>query len=138
MAGSSAAPPSSPPSSVVTLEPTIHDTFAPIAVESTAISALGAWEQYVAAQGDGQSATSLPADITTQLGLLTVPSSSNGPQADWTYTVQNRLVWAYSSPSGCLTTMPGATPSGACRQWIFLDANTGGFVFGTFQRLDGQ
>jgi hypothetical protein len=81
----------------------------------------------------------IPADISYQLGLLTVPPS-----------VTDVLAWGYSSPPGrCpppsgglqpATTRSAAprppAPRGRCIEWTFINADNASNPAGTWQRLD--
>ena len=78
----------------------------------------------------------IPADVSYQLGLLTVPPS-----------VTDVLAWGYSSPPGrCPPPMgdniaaPGSSPAhaprGRCTEWTFINAGNASNPAGTWQRLD--
>ena len=68
----------------------------------------------------------IPADISYQLGLLTVPPS-----------VTDVLAWGYSSPPGpCETTGFGPPPRGRCIEWTFINADNASNPAGTWQRLN--
>jgi hypothetical protein len=77
----------------------------------------------------------IPADLSYQLGLLTVAPS-----------VTDVLAWGYSSPPGaCLYTQvprlssrshaARPTPAGRCIRWTFIDARNASNPAGTWQRL---
>ena len=79
----------------------------------------------------------IPADISYQLGLLTVPPS-----------VTDVLAWGYSSPPGRCpppitagrvrgsSPAPARSPRGRCIQWTFINADDASNPDGTWQRLD--
>ncbi len=78
----------------------------------------------------------IPADISYQLGLLTVPPS-----------VTDVLAWGYSSPPGrCpppiggprpgTAPAPAPSPRGRCIEWTFINADNASNPEGTWQRLD--
>jgi hypothetical protein len=77
----------------------------------------------------------IPADISYQLGLLTVPPS-----------VTDVLAWGFSSPPGRCPppmgdiTAPGSSPApeprGRCIEWTFINADNASNPAGTWQRLD--
>ena len=117
----------------ITIDPQVGETFAP-APSSTApgISAQAAWVQY--AQQNGSTETSIPANMTAQLGLLTLPVGPAGSPGTAgliqnngeAYKALNELVWGYSNPSPCANANPNVTlPPGSCTEWTFLDASTG-------------
>ena len=68
----------------------------------------------------------IPADISYQLGLLTVPPS-----------VTDVLAWGYSStPGPCQTTGFGRPPRGRRIEWTFINADNASNPAGTCRRLN--
>ena len=121
-------------STTITVDPGIHETFAPPAASAQpAITAALAWAQWE--QHAGATITTIPSNTTVQLGLLTLPV---GPYCGAechglivkngiAYTVLNQLAYGYRW-SVC---PPGSTlPAVRCNSWIFLDASTGQMIDG--------
>jgi hypothetical protein len=117
-------------SSMITVDPGIHETFAPppdTVPAMTAREALDAFER---------KHVSIPDFVTVQLGLLTLPVGPdcgreceyhNIVQGKMVYTVLNKLVYGFSRrvcPAG------SDRPAWQCTQWDFIDANTGIYIAG--------
>jgi hypothetical protein len=114
-------------------------TFAPPpAWAKPKLNGVQAWDESFLG-GDRTKPRPIPAYLSYQLGLLTVPPS-----------VTDVLAWGYSDPPGpCPPPMtaprigasspsPAASPSppGRCIQWTFIDAMNAANPAGTDQRLD--
>jgi hypothetical protein len=122
--------------SVIVIAP--GETFAPPPAWATPkLDGVQAWDKSFLGQSKG-APQRIPADISYQLGLLTVPPS-----------VTDVLVWGYSSPPArCPPPMtaprvggsprPAAPPSprGRCIGWTFINADNASNPAGTWQRLD--
>ena len=120
--------------SVIMIAP--GDTFAPPpAWAKPKLNGVQAWNQSFLGGGK-KPPRPIPADISYQLGLLTVPPS-----------VTDVLVWGYSSPPGpCPLPIGGArlspapsaaqSPRGRCIEWTFINADNASNPDGTWQRLD--
>jgi len=115
------------------------DAFAPPpAWAKPRLDGVQAWDESFLG-GDRHSPRPIPANISYQLGLLTVPPS-----------VTDVLAWGYSSPPGpCPPPMGGArlgttrsvaprpqAPLGRCIEWTFINANDASNPDGTWQRLN--
>jgi hypothetical protein len=124
-----------PVSSVIVIAP--GETFAPPpGWAKPKLDGVQAWDESFLG-GDKSTPRPIPADISYQLGLLTVPPS-----------VTDVLAWGYSSPPGqCPLPIGGAplsgsshtpkpSPRGRCIEWTFIDANNASNPAGTWQRLD--
>lgn len=122
-------------SSTITVDPGIHETFAP--PPSDAAPAMTAQEAVDAYAGKH---ISIPGYVTVQLGLLTLPVGPDcGPecehnnivQGNMVYSVLNKLVYGISRrvcPAG------SGRPDWQCTQWDFIDANTGKYIAGLSPR----
>lgn len=117
----------------ITIDPHAGETFAPApASAAPKLTAQQAWARYAAR--NGARTTTIPTGVTVRLGLLTLPI---GPKPDGpiAYTAHKELAYGYSSPSGCVSTLPGAVLAGArCLSWTFLNANTGNLTDQTWQK----
>ena len=126
-----------PVRSVITIAP--GETFAPPpAWAKPKLNGVQAWDKSFLGRSKG-APRRIPADISYQLGLLTVPPS-----------VTDVLAWGYSSPPGRCplpiggphlgTTRSAAprppAPRGRCIEWTFIDADNASNPEGTWQRLD--
>ena len=125
-----------PVSSVIVIAP--GDTFAPPpAWARPKLNGVQAWDESFLGGGK-KPPRPIPADISYQLGLLTVPPS-----------VTDVLAWGYSSPPGPCplprlaprlgrSRSPAASPPprGRCVQWTFINARDASNPDGTWQRLD--
>ena len=117
-------PVSSALNATVIIDPTVGETFTPVTGVIPALTATQAWSQFL-----GQS--SVPSDVTVQLGQLTLPLGAGAPNQ---YMYNGRLVWAYDWHS-CPATSLGSLPSGnPCIEWLFLDANSGQELDNTWQQ----
>lgn len=87
-----------------------------------ALTAVQAWARWDRLSGGHRS--HWPRSITTWYGILTLP-----PQ------YPDRRVYAFSTLSGCVTTLPQARPLPRCREWTFLDIHTAEQIETTWQRL---
>lgn len=125
-----------PVTSTIVIAP--GETFAPPpAWAKPKLNGVQAWDQSFL--GDfGKKPRPIPADISYQLGLLTVPPS-----------VTDVLTWGYSSPPGRCPPPPGIpnlgssrpasaapSPRGRCIEWTFINARNASNPAGTWQRLD--
>ena len=125
--------------SVIVIAP--GDTFAPPpAWSKPKLNGVQAWDESFLG-GDKNPPRPIPADISYQLGLLTVPPS-----------VTDVLAWGYSSPPAKCgpvsqgpqvgTTRSAAAPPqppeprGRCIEWTFINADNASNPDGTWQRLD--
>jgi hypothetical protein len=126
--------------STITINSQIGMTFAPAPPGAVpALTAEQAWAQEAGVEGS--SGTTIPSNVTVQLGLLTLPAgpansdtsglvTSNGTA----YTALNELAYGYSWHSCPMSTLPNATlPPNPCIEWEFLDANTGHLIDDTWQ-----
>jgi hypothetical protein len=122
-------------SSTITVDPGIHETFAPPPPD--AAPAMTAQEAVDAYEGKH---ISIPDYVTVQLGLLTLPVGPDcGPecehnnivQGNMVYSVLDKLVYGFSRrvcPAGA------DRPDWQCTQWDFIDANTGKYIAGLTPR----
>jgi hypothetical protein len=126
-------PASSPePIATVTIDPRIGETFAPAPPSAhPSISAQEAWAQYATLNGSKK--TTIPADVSVRLGLLTIPLGGPSPYPGEGYTARDELTWGYSHHS-CPVVMGGfSPPPNPCIEWLFLDANSGHMIEDTWQ-----
>jgi hypothetical protein len=76
----------------------------------------------------------IPAKVSVELGLFTlaIGKGSNGKEA---YTAHNVLAYGYSSHSCPASRNPRVKklPPNPCREWDFLNANTGAQILQTWQ-----
>jgi hypothetical protein len=111
----------------------------PPANVSPALTAEQAWADCGNACG-----TTIPPGYTAQLGLLTepagpasAPGTANEQKVNGVaYVVLNELAYGYSATVSCPpSTNPFVTnsPGASCTDWVFVDANTGQFIFETWQ-----
>src|SRR5215470_19658540 len=130
---------------VIVVDRSVGDTFtqAP-ASAAPALTAAQAWARY--AQMDGGRST-IPAGISSQLGLVSVPVGPANPddpdQASLiisngvAYRVLNELAYGYSSPAGSCPWSRNPNNPGpigkSCVRWTFLDADTGQLIEETSQ-----
>jgi hypothetical protein len=123
-----------PVTSTIVIAP--GETFAPPpAWAKPKLNGVQAWDKSFL--GDfGKKPKPIPADISYQLGLLTIPPS-----------ITDVLAWGYSSPPGqCPPPMgdlgtarsasPAPSPRGRCIEWTFINARNASNPAGTWQRLD--
>jgi hypothetical protein len=124
-----------PVRSLVVLAP--GETFAPPpSWAKPKLTGVQAWDKSFLGHGKG-APQRIPAFISYQLGLLTVPPS-----------VTDVLAWGYSSPpsscpppiGGLVRRSPGPAPTpsprGRCIEWTFISADNASNPEGTWQRLD--
>ena len=109
--------------SSIDIDASVGEVFSPPPLnhQQPTMSASDAWLSY--ARLNGSPETSMPSEVTVQLGLLTLP-----PQAD------NELAYGYSWTSCPVPMTPGSPTGTLCREWLFLDANTGRQIDDTWQR----
>jgi len=121
---------------VITIDPHVGEIFAPApANEHPALTARQAWGRYtVADNGYGRNAP-IPANVTVDIGLLTLPIGPSGPNGSEIYTVHNQLVYGYSWHQCPASRNPKVKklPPNPCIEWLFLNANTGYQIDETFQ-----
>lgn len=117
------------------LDPTDGLTLAPpsdaMPTSSPMLSADDAWSIYSSSAGTPES--SVPSRLSVELGALTLPVSDLGPTDSREYVANNELVYAYYLDAGCLSTLP--TDNTQCREWTFLDANSGQHILTFYQPL---
>jgi hypothetical protein len=130
-----------PGTATITIDPSVGETFAPPPPSAQpGVTAQAAWAQYAAL--NGSNVTTIPASVTVQLGLLTLPTGPAGapgtsdlPTSNGeSYTALNQLVYGYSwhqCPASTLTPPPANNP---CIEWLFLDASTGQQIDQTWQQ----
>ena len=123
---------------MITVDPGSHETFAPPPASAMpALTAAQAFAQWV--QQAGGTHTTIPADTTVKLGLLTLPV---GPYCGAechglivhdgiAYTVRNQLAYGYGSPA-----FPHRRTGRM--NWLFLDASTGQMIVAVLQRVGGR
>lgn len=126
----------------ITIDPTVGETFAPPPLSAQpSLTAQDAWAQYAALAGS--SVTTVPSNVSVQLGLLTLPvgpaaaPGTNGlaTSGGEAYTALNELAYGYSwhsCPTSTLNASP--LPNNPCIEWLFLDANTGQQIDQTWQQ----
>jgi hypothetical protein len=120
-------------STTVTIDPDVNETFAPPPSDAApALSAQQAYAQWE--QPTGAADTAIPANVTAQLGLLTLPvgldcgaecENNNIVHGGMVYTALNQLAYGYSysvCPAG------STLPARQCMRWLFLDARTGEMI----------
>lgn len=127
-----------PVRSVIVIDSQIGETFAPPPTWATPkLDGVQAWDESFLG-GDRKKPRPIPANLSYQLGLLTVPPS-----------VTDVLAWGYSSPPGpcpppivglqlgrSQSAAPSPSPQGLCIEWTFIDARNASNPEGTWQRLD--
>lgn len=126
----------------ITIDPTVGEIFAPPPpAAQPSMTAQDAWAQYAAL--NGSSVTTIPSNVTVQLGLLTLPvGSAAAPDTSGltisngeAYTALNELAYGYSwhsCPASTLNSSP--PPNNPCIEWLFLDASTGQQIDETWQQ----
>jgi hypothetical protein len=120
----------------------LGETFAPPDQSSDgatpSLSADQAWATYASANGSTD--TVVPADLSVELGAVSLPSDNLGPQSGWTYQVRNQLAYGYqTAPQWCAPAIAsaGSTPTRfRCTRWVFIDANSGRLINMTNEALD--
>jgi hypothetical protein len=131
---------SAPGRGTITIDPQIGETFGPApAAVAPKLTAQQAWARFT------RHNTAIPSAVHAHLGFLTLPvGPADAPGASQlvnangeAYAVLNKLVYGYSSMSGCVTLNPRLLPPpGAhCIYWGFLDANTGKEIDSTYQKI---
>lgn len=65
--------------------------------------------------------THLSPDVSVYLGLLTFSTGGNPPR----YVAHHELTYGYAWPPGCADTGFGPPVRPTCKEWTFLDANSG-------------
>ena len=126
----------------VTIDASVGETFAPApSSPAPGMSAQDAWASW--ARLNGSSATTIPSDVTVQLGLLTLPVGPAGAEGTGglatyngeAYTAYNELAYGYSWRSCPASTLPiPVSASNPCIEWLFLDANSGQQIDDTWQQ----
>ena len=135
----------------ITVNPSVGITFSPAPPDAApALTGAQAWTLYANAQGWP---TTVPSNVTVQLGLVTVPVGPAGsPGTGNLVTVNNvaymaydQLAYGYSSQTSCPAhydaagaASPPPTPTsspGACIDWSFVDAKTGTQIVETWQEV---
>src|SRR6266511_2619257 len=115
------------------IDPAAHEVFAPApATARPRLSAEEAWALF--ARRIHSHVTTIPANVTVRLGLLTFPIGPIGPGGSMEYHAKNLLVYGFSAPICGPRTHPVPAPNstvspptesfGTCTFWYFLDANT--------------
>jgi hypothetical protein len=107
-------------------------TFAPApAAARPALTAQQAWAKYTTVN-TSYHGSAMPAKVTAFLGLFTLPT---GPNGTGPYTAHNELAYGYSWHRCPQSTNPGTKklPPNPCREWNFLNANTGRQIVETWQ-----
>lgn len=121
----------------IVIDAQVGETFAsPPAWAKPKLDGVQAWDRSFLGGSRNGKPRPIPADVSYQLGMLTVPPS-----------VTDLLAWGYSSPPGpCLAIgiprvagqpAPSPAPSAPkrCIEWTFIDASHPGNNFGTWQPL---
>ncbi|HEY7281436.1 MAG TPA: hypothetical protein VID47_07555, partial [Actinomycetota bacterium] len=123
---------SSPTPGTEVIDPAGPEVFAP--APATARPRLSAEEAWALFARRIHAPTTIPANVTAHLGLLTFPIGPIGPGGAVEYHAKNLLVYGFSSPSCGPRTNPLPPPNstvspqpeslGTCTFWTFLDADT--------------
>ena len=123
----------SAPEDAIVIDPGVGETFSPApASASPAMTAEQAWLAWT--ERNASDRTTIPPDVTVQLGLLTLPIGHSGPDGAMEYQAHDRMVWGYQAPYCGPALNPYAPPPDPpCTRWIFLDADTGEEVDVTWQ-----
>lgn len=114
------------------------ETFLPGAAGQPSLTPTEAWVGF--ARGAGATdVTSLPPDVSVQLGQLTIETGDMGPDGRPVDTKHMYLVYGYSWQS-CPVVVGGdqaastSETGSTCVEWRFLDANTGEQILDTWQQ----
>jgi hypothetical protein len=116
----------------ITIDPFVRETFGPAPASARpALTARQAWAMYTKVNTSYKT-SAIPSNITVYLGLLTLPT---GPNGSGPYTAHNELAYGYSWHSCPVSRNPRVKrlPANPCREWNFLDANTGRQIDETWQ-----
>lgn len=126
--------------STTTIDPQVGETFGPAPSGATpALTPQQAWASGTQADASDEasdSSSAIPANVTPQLGVLTLPLGPAGPDGAEIYSAQDELVYGYSWPSCPASTNPNmqTLPANPCIEWEFIDANTGQEIDDTWQQ----
>lgn len=144
IAGCASATSSGPPARAVTvarittsivIDPQVGEVFEPApASAAPALTAQQVWAKY--ATLIGAKTTAIPAHVTVELGLLTLPIGPSGPKGIEIYTAYRQLTYGYSTHACPKSMNPHITslPANPCIYWDFLNANTGRQIDSTYQQ----
>lgn len=135
----------------VVIDPQIGETFASAPPSAAPkLTAQQAWDKYAQIRYqpelDGFSPRgAIPARVSVRLGLLTLPvGPADAPGTSRlvkkngkAYAALSKLVYGFSSPSGCVSMNPWVVfpPDARCIEWDFVNANTGNMIDGTWQKV---
>lgn len=119
----------------ITIDPDVGEVFAPPPKGAApAMTAEEAWAAYD--KVDASAGTAIPSDVSVSLGLLTLPLGPSGPNGTEAYTANNVLAYGFSWHSCPASHNPKVKklPANPCREWNFLNGNTGKQIDNTWQQ----
>jgi hypothetical protein len=122
-------------STTITIDPSVGETFAPPPADaSPALTAAQAWAAYTQVD-TSYGSSQIPANVSVELGLLTLPLGPSGANGSENYTADNELVYGFSWHNCPASRNPKAQtlPPNPCVEWNFLDANSGSQIDETWQ-----
>jgi len=121
---------------VIVIDPQAGEKFTPpFAKASPALTPQAAWGKFMRRISSPKSLR-IPANVSVQLGLLTLPIGPIGRHGAEKYAARNELVYGYSWHSCPVSMNPNHPKLSAspCIEWNFLDANTGRQIDLTWQQ----
>ncbi len=122
--------------SPITIDPTAGEVFAPAPADaSPAMTAQQAWAAYTRVDTSYTTST-IPSNVTVEIGLLTLPLGPSGPNGTEAYTANNELVYGFNWHNCPVSRNPKeqTLPANPCIEWNFLDASTGKQIDETWQQ----
>ena len=125
-------------SSTITIQKGV--TFAPPSANAApSMTAQQVYKDFMRHLGARRANWAIPANVEVQLGLFTLPVglAANGRKL---YVAHNVLAYGYSWHSCPVSRNPRVKklPPNPCREWNFLDANTGAQIVQTWQILENS
>ncbi len=121
---------------VIVIDPQAGEKFTPPSARAApALTPQEAWGKFMRRISNTKPPR-IPANVSVQLGLLTLPIGPIGRHGTEKYAAHNELVYGYSWHS-CPVSMNPNHPkllANPCIEWNFIDANTGRQIDLTWQQ----